>query len=395
MKIKTRIRRKIVGSDFSAQEPRLTCHLSGEDKMLNAYLEGKDLYAVISAGALKNNYEDNLEFYPEGTEIEIDGKKIITGHKTHKNLQGKANRTIGKKLLLASTYGMGAARAGITMGKSKEEGQELLDNFFAEFSKVKEAIDYSKESLKKYGYVEDWFGRRRHLPKYFLPRFEIRYEDPTKNKTETFNPILGCKDRELITDKMKSYLAKAEECKGDKAFEKLQQQARKDGYILISNTGTIAQCERQCFNARIQGGAATLTKIAMVNIYFDEKLKEYGARLVCSVHDEILVECLDFYNKEVEERLPQIMIDSAKPYMKVPMSCDPYNVQRWYGDELANHILDDFKKLESKGKSFEEAKDIILEENCELPKQAVMDVLTNKKDVIEWDPDDPKVWEEQ
>ena len=75
MKIKTRIRRKIVGSDFSAQEPRLTCHLSGEDKMLNAYLEGKDLYAVISAGALKNNYEDNLEFYPEGTEIEIDGKK--------------------------------------------------------------------------------------------------------------------------------------------------------------------------------------------------------------------------------------------------------------------------------------------------------------------------------
>lgn len=133
----------------------------------------------------------------------------------------------------------------------------------------------------------------------------------------------------------------------------------------------------------------------MVNIYFDEKLKEYGARLVCSVHDEILVECLDFYNKEVEERLPQIMIDSAKPYMKVPMSCDPYNVQRWYGDELANHILDDFKKLESKGKSFEEAKDIILEENCELPKQAVMDVLTNKKDVIEWDPDDPTVWEDQ
>ena len=45
--IKTRTRYSICGSDFSAQEPRSTASLANDEAMLNAYKEGKDLYAVI------------------------------------------------------------------------------------------------------------------------------------------------------------------------------------------------------------------------------------------------------------------------------------------------------------------------------------------------------------
>ena len=40
------------------------------------------------------------------------------------------------------------------------------------------------------------------------------------------------------------------------------------------------------------------------------------------------------------------MIDTAKPYINVPMSCDPYNVDHWYAEEAAVLIEEEFKHLE-------------------------------------------------
>lgn len=79
-KIKTRLNNMIVGSDFSAQEPRVTAFLSQDPNMLKAYREGKDLYAVIAQSVYDNKYEDNLEFYPEGTKVIVDGKEKIAGN---------------------------------------------------------------------------------------------------------------------------------------------------------------------------------------------------------------------------------------------------------------------------------------------------------------------------
>lgn len=49
------------------------------NKMKEAYMADKDLYAMIAQSAYNNRYQDNLEFYPESTELEIDGKKVIAG----------------------------------------------------------------------------------------------------------------------------------------------------------------------------------------------------------------------------------------------------------------------------------------------------------------------------
>lgn len=57
----------------------MTGFLSGEPKIRDAYESGKDLYAIIAQSAFHNEYWENLEFYPEGYEIEIDGKKIVSG----------------------------------------------------------------------------------------------------------------------------------------------------------------------------------------------------------------------------------------------------------------------------------------------------------------------------
>lgn len=49
------------------QEPRLLSALSGDDNMVNAYKEGKDLYATIATGIYKNTYWDNMEHFEDGT----------------------------------------------------------------------------------------------------------------------------------------------------------------------------------------------------------------------------------------------------------------------------------------------------------------------------------------
>lgn len=70
----------LVGADYSQLEVKTSVYTSKDEDMKRAYLEGKDLYSLIASMAYKLPYEDCLEFYPEGTEIEVEGKKIICGN---------------------------------------------------------------------------------------------------------------------------------------------------------------------------------------------------------------------------------------------------------------------------------------------------------------------------
>lgn len=409
--INARTRYKIIGSDYSAQEPRLTAFVSQDQTMIDAYMKGQDLYAVIAQSAFDNNYEDNLEFYPEGTEIEENGKKIICGYKTNMNKQGKERRKVGKVLQLAATYGMSGATAGQNMGKSADDGELLLAKFFKKFHGVADTIAWSKDFLKRTGYVEDWAGRRRHLPEINLPKYTVHLKD--NNEQANFNPFLGCANRDDQRDplvikyqgKVREAIEKSQDAQkkrilgwnqkhpdfpkewvpngemSNPAYEKLAKEALAEGIIIGANTGKIAQAERQCFNARIQGGAASLTKLAMINIDRDPLLNELDAHLIITVHDEVLVECPAYYADQVEQRLPQIMIDTAKPYINVPMKCDPYNVSRWYADEAAVALRDEFEKLEKKKVPHDIAMEQLYNIHSELSKAVIDNAINNGADL--------------
>lgn len=191
------------------------------------------------------------------------------------NKQGKENRNIGKRVLLASMYGMGPATAGVNMKKTPEEAQTILNNFFAKFTQLKKAIDDSQKSAKKLEYVEDFLGRRRRLPEINLPPYTVELKTKAEDATN-FNPILGCSDRVVLdqkilkwqnriqekineTNAIKQKYAKPGETvefkneMSNKAFDMLAKEALADGVIIHANTGRIAQALRQTFNARVQG----------------------------------------------------------------------------------------------------------------------------------------------
>lgn len=331
----------------SGQEPRLTAFYSQDENMIKAYEEGRDLYAVIASMSFDKPYEECLEFYPEGTKIIYEGKKIICGNKTHVNKEGKERRDQAKAILLGVLYGRGAASVGEQINKSKEEAQEIIDKFFNAFPSVKKWIDQSIETAHKKGYVEDVAGRRRRLPDILLDQYRIELTDKSKTGT-LFTPFLECDDKidESSNKLIGKFKDKCSHIRYLKEYEKIKAEALKEGIIIHNNTGFIAQAERQAVNSRVQGGAASLTKTALIDIHNDPKLREMGAYLINTVHDEILIEAPDKYMKEAADRLSEIMINSAKKYVhNVPMSCDAYITNAWYLDEFAVVVRSEFKKL--------------------------------------------------
>ena len=64
----------LISCDFSQQEPRILAHCSNDQNLINAYKEGKDIYAWIASFIYKVPYDECKEFRPDGT-TNPEGKK--------------------------------------------------------------------------------------------------------------------------------------------------------------------------------------------------------------------------------------------------------------------------------------------------------------------------------
>ena len=307
---------------------------------------------------------------------------------------------------------MSSGGAASLMHKTKEEGAELLYKYFTMFDGLGSAIANAKKFLKEHGYVEGLLGRRRRLPDLFLPKYEVYLKE--NNDAKNFNPFINCTNRTTKDEKIIKWegevakaIAESQKYQRDRAakagktwtdngemsnakFQELANKAYQDGVIIQANTGRIAQAERQCFNALIQGSAGTLTKKAMIDIYRDPQLRAWDTHLIISVHDEVLVECPEEYAEQVEKRLPEIMINAAIELgITAPaMKCDPYNVSRWYADSAAVAIRAEFDKLEKGDEkkgilplTREEALQKVYDNHIEFPKEAIYKSITEGIDL--------------
>ena len=101
--------------------------------------------------------------------------------------------------------------------------------------------------------------------------------------------------------------------------------------INASNPSERAFNERAAINAPLQGSAADIIRRAMVRM--DEALAKAGlsARMLLTVHDELVFEAPD---EEVEATLPvvaKVMVDAPEPAVQlhVPLRVDAHAAQNW------------------------------------------------------------------
>ena len=317
--------------------------LSGEQNLIETYKQNKDLYATIGSFIYHKDYWECMEKWEDGSP----------------NPEGGQLRKKCKQIVLGITYGMGAKLMAQNLKISIEECKGILDEFYKMFPIVKEFMQYNEKMAKEQGFVEDYFGRRRHLPDARLEPLEIRAK---KEIITDANLFLDCSvddssitisDEELNRQWEKKWKDFQDSHKGSfynikDEFKKL---AKECGIDTFDNGAFISKTMTQCTNSRIQGGAATLTKKAMVEIFNDKEINDLGFKILIPVHDELLGECPIENVKEVEERLSYLMINAAKPECQVPMKVDTYTVKHWYADEVSNSIHNKYKDLIAAGES--------------------------------------------
>lgn len=303
--------------------------------MIENFKQNKDPYATIATFVFHKDYWDCMEHRQDGSY----------------NKEGKAIRSKAKVINLAILYGMGAKSLAKSLNTTIDDAKNILDEYFKMFPAVKKFTSGNDRDVVKYGYVEDYMGRRRHLPDVWLEELEFKAHKKVITEADLF-PMFTNKQRELSVDDDKSSAEYREKwlslCEDNTPFmaKKKMKESLKDADVEIKDNGSfIGKVRTQCTNARIQGSAATLTKKAMKLIFNDPIMKELGYRILIPVHDELLGECPSENAEKAEKRLTELMIKAGLPECTVPMKVDTYVVTNWYADEISGSAKEKVKQM--------------------------------------------------
>lgn len=130
-------------------------------------------------------------------------------------------------------------------------------------------------------------------------------------------------------------------------------------------------------NSVVQGSAADLTKMAILNLCNNKRWQEIGGRLLVPVHDELITEVPEQYAEEGAKILSDCMCGAAS-FMPFPITCDVETSYRWYGMEypcpypkpesLTDHNSDEIKWIQYHLVEMEYKLPVYKDENGEKPR---------------------------
>jgi DNA polymerase I len=137
-----------VGSDYSQLEPRVFASFSGDERLLNCFKSGDDFYSVVGAEVFGKT---------DCTLVKDDSPDSFA-------VKYKSLRQVAKVIALATPYGTTAPQMARTLGKSIDECQEIINDYFAAYPKVEALMLRAHEEAKTKGRTLNLFGRPRRLP---------------------------------------------------------------------------------------------------------------------------------------------------------------------------------------------------------------------------------------
>lgn len=227
---------KLVAADYSQVELRILAHVSGDERLREAFREGQDIHASTAAA--------------------VYGIPI--------NAVTRQQRSFAKSVNFGLLYGMGAFRLARDSNLSLQEAEQFIKTYFERFPKIRGYLDGTLNMAKDQGYVETMLGRRRYFP---------IFQSGSGNRQD------------------------------------------------------IARAEREAINMPVQGTAADIIKIAMVQLHHAMQERGLRSRLILQVHDELVAEVPDAEVEEMSALMKDIM-ENAYP-LDVPLGVDVNVGEHW------------------------------------------------------------------
>ena len=223
---------KIISADYSQIELRVLAHLSGDQRLIEAFQKEEDIH-TFTASKIFQVREDQVT--PQ-------------------------MRAVGKMVNFSVIYGVSPYGLSQRTGLAYEQAQRFINEYFSLYPSVREYFAKVVAYAKTYGHVKTMFGRKREVP-------QLRSKDAS---------------------------------------------IRQEG-------------ERIAVNTPIQGTAADIMKLAMIDLH--SKMKQMNSKMILQVHDELVFEVPD---NEVEQML-QIVRQSMEGVVKlsVPLKVDIVVSENW------------------------------------------------------------------
>lgn len=252
--------------DYSQVEVRLTADYSRDPLLLDTYAKNQDVHTRTMCEMFSYDYDEVVEALGDSAE----------SHPLYKTW--KALRTVAKRINFGIIYGVGAPglseqipRPDEYLDASQEEWvsacQDYIDQYLDKYRGVRKFIRAGSRTVARDCFVENKFGRIRHLP--------------------------HAKATKILRDKTKFWLE--------------------------------ARAKRQGVNFLVQGTAADLFKIAAVRVH--EILQGKKSHIVNFVHDEIQIYA---HVSELDEILPKVKAAMEDFDFAVPIIADvDYTTTNW------------------------------------------------------------------
>ena len=242
-----------------------------------------------------------------------------------------------------------------------EQGKQIKKAFKAQEGNIFIDADYSQIELRILAHISNDTNMREAFlneedihkqvaSKVFnVPLEEVTKEQRTAAKAVNFGIVYGISGFGLAEQlgisrkKAEQYIEQyLEKYKGVKEFmDRIVEKAKEQGYVetlfhrrryipeLSSNNYMVRQFgARAAMNTPIQGTAANIMKIAMIEV--NKKLEEekLNAKLILQIHDELLIECKIEEKEEVKKILKESMENAVK--LSIPLEVEVSEADNWY-----------------------------------------------------------------
>jgi DNA polymerase-1 len=139
--------RLLLAADYSQIELRLMAHLSGDEAMRKAFVEGQDIHDFTAR---------QIFGIPGGAAVDPN------------------QRRIAKSVNFGLLYGMSEFGLAQRLEISKQEAKAMTEAYFARFPSVRAWIDRNLEEGRENGFVSTLLGRRRYIPDLRARNYALR-----------------------------------------------------------------------------------------------------------------------------------------------------------------------------------------------------------------------------
>jgi DNA polymerase-1 len=126
----------LIAADYSQIELRIMAHLSGDESLLKAFAEDRDIHLATAA--------------------EVFG--------IPQSAVSPDQRRSAKAINFGLIYGMSAFGLARQLGIGRGDAQRYVDLYFERYPGVKRYMDETRRLARESGFVETVFGRRLYLP---------------------------------------------------------------------------------------------------------------------------------------------------------------------------------------------------------------------------------------